>query len=283
MRAQLSAQIIYALCCLQAEKETLRGRGKQELRGRCRGLFCSSRPFPHKLPPSGHPSGLIQRRAGSPLPTLLHCSGKGLKKTVGSEAIPILSLSFSTWNLPSHSSHAAKSNWRAHPPIPFFMGSKELLEEMALKPSPHLPFLCGFSTPPLVSSTANPIPGLLQLEKVRESGGLIQRITERDHRFSGGSVRTCLSKSQKSIFWASSLGFWLPVLPPPDLLPWKPNLPGDFDFAWEGWWCVRLLREQGFLRAWCWRGRGARRLGSIPGKAADSCGWSSNWCVGPKR
>lgn len=165
------------------------------------------------------------------------------------------------------------------------MELKELHEETALKPSPHLPLLCGFSTPALASSTANPIPWLLQL---LEGAGIRRVDPENDRKttgFSGGSGRACLSKSQKSIFWASSLGCWLPVLPPPDLLLWKPNLPGDFDFAWEGWWCVRLLREQGFLR---WGGRGARRLGSILGMAADggamsSCGWSSNWCVGPKR
>lgn len=62
-------------------------------------------------------------------------------------------------------------------------------------------------------------------------------------------------KSQKSSFCSLPLGFWLPALPPPGLLPWKPNLPGNFDFAWEGWWCVRLLRgKKGFLRAWCWKG-----------------------------
>lgn len=68
-------------------------------------------------------------------------------------------------------------------------------------------------------------------------------------------MRACSSEEPEEQF----LGFlpWILVTSsaPPGLLPWKPNLPGDFDFAWEGWWCVRLLkREQGFLGAQCWKG-----------------------------
>lgn len=122
MRAQLSTQIIYALCCLQAEKETLRGRGKQEhewgweLNCCWEGGAGDFSVAPAPSPTSYSRSRLIQRRAGSPVPTLLHCSSKALRNTVGMnvrEAIPILSLSFSTWNLPSHSFYAAKPNWRA--------------------------------------------------------------------------------------------------------------------------------------------------------------------------
>lgn len=240
------------------------------------------------LPTGDDGRGLMQR-AGSPLPTLLHCSCLGLRETVGVDtweailsrpgpSLPWASVSRTETCLPI----LLKRQSLTGGPIPFWMESKEPLEEMALKPTPHLPPSSPqlLFTPPPASGTANPIPGLLQLWA---SSGVRRIDPENDRNrptgFQEGQRGHVHGKSQKSHFWASSLGFWLPALPPPGRLPWKPNLPGDFDFAWEGWWCVRLLREQGFLRAWCWGGRGAGCLGSIPGKAADGRANEQLWLV----